>query len=430
MKSEDPNLRHPAIGRWLPWLICGLGAIFYTYEYLLRIAPSVMTTELMQAFQISAEQLGNLAAFYYYAYAPSQFLVGIVMDRYGPRRVLTIACLFCAVGTFLFGNDAANLGLASIGRFLVGFGSAFAFVGVLKLATIWLPPGRFAMMAGLTSALGTIGGMFGGIVMTELVLNLDWRVTTLGSAAVGIVLAVILFLFLRDGYSFAESTGANAQIKLPKIIKSLGKMLVTPQIWINGLIGCLLYLPTAAFAELWGNPYFQAAYGYTPHEAALAMSAIFFGFTVGGPINGWISDRLANRRHPMLLGGLCAAVVIAIVLFVPGIPKYAIYPLLFLFGALYSVQVIVFAVAHELCSARVAGTALAVTNGLVMLGGVVFQPVVGYILDLTWDGTIVDNVNVYSAHNYTLAISVLPIALIVGALLTLFLRETHGELKQ
>ena len=135
MNDTVNAIRTPAKSVVLPWVICGLGALFYCYEYLLRISPSVMMSDLMQAYHINATVFGNLAAFYYYAYTPMQLPVGILMDRYGPRRLLTFACLACALGSYLFAH-AFHIELAQIGRFMVGFGSAFAFVGVLKLATI------------------------------------------------------------------------------------------------------------------------------------------------------------------------------------------------------------------------------------------------------------------------------------------------------
>jgi MFS family permease len=277
MKYAQPNISKSPVNTWFPWLICGLAAVFYAYEYLLRITPSVMTTELMQTYSINAEQFGNLIAFYYYAYAPSQFIVGVMMDRYGPRRMLTLACLICAMGTYLFASST-HLGVVALGRFLVGFGSAFAFVGVLKLATIWLPPGRFAMVSGLTSALGTVGAMFGGILMTDLVLSIGWRTTTLGSAALGIVLAIVLILFVRDGSKEAHDLDAKQRIRLPHILKNLGRMLVAPQMWINGFIGCLLYLPTTAFAELWGHPYFQNRLWLQPSRRSDSCFSNFLRF--------------------------------------------------------------------------------------------------------------------------------------------------------
>ena len=122
----------------LPWVISGLGALYYCYEYFLRISPSVMIPELMKAYDLTGAEVGSLSAFYYHAYVPMQIVVGLLMDRFGPRRLLALACLCSVLGTYMFAGSHSII-IAQIGRFLIGFGAAFAFVGALKLATIWLP---------------------------------------------------------------------------------------------------------------------------------------------------------------------------------------------------------------------------------------------------------------------------------------------------
>lgn len=410
---------------WFPWLICGLGALFYTYEYFLRISPSVMTADLMHAFGISAATFGNLIAFYYYAYTPAQLLVGVLMDRYGPRRLLTLACLICALGAYLFASAGHNdLVLAAIGRFLMGFGSAFAFVGVLKLATIWLPQDRFALVAGLTSALGTIGAMFGEVAMAALVQELGWRPTIFVSAAVGVALAIMIALFIRDGTREARELDERDIVDFKQVLMGLWRLVKRNQIWINGAIGCLLYLPTTVFAELWGHSFFQVVYGFSSDKAAFAVSLIFLGFTVGGPINGLISDKLKRRRVPLLTAGIIAAAAVSMILYLPQMPEFVLFILLFLFGAIYSAQVIVFAVGRELASMSTSATAIALTNAFVMFGGMIFQPVIGILLDQGWDGVIVNNVPVYSAENYQNALIILPIGLLLASFCAYFLKET------
>ncbi len=160
----------------LAWLICALGAIYYSYEYFLRISPSVMEYPLREHFNLSATGFGLLSAFYYYAYVPLQIPVGVLLDRYGPRVLITLACLICVIGIFMFAGTT-DFWIAAAGRFLVGFGSAFAFVGVLKLATIWLPENKLAMVSGLASALGTIGAMIGDNLLGGLVIKVGWRET-------------------------------------------------------------------------------------------------------------------------------------------------------------------------------------------------------------------------------------------------------------
>ena len=115
-------------------LICAIGAFFYCYEFVLRIIPGALQSELSAAFgHISATTFGQLSAFYYFAYSPMQIPVGMLMDRFGPRRLLTFACLCCTLGSWMFA-DISSMLVAGCGRFLVGFGSSFAFVACNALA--------------------------------------------------------------------------------------------------------------------------------------------------------------------------------------------------------------------------------------------------------------------------------------------------------
>ena len=416
-----------ALSALVAWTICGIGALFYFYEYLLRISPSVVTNNLMLSYHIGAAALGNLAAFYYYIYTPMQLPVGVMMDRYGPRRLLTLAGTACAMGTFLFAISQ-YLWLAELGRFLIGFGSAFAFVGVLKLATVWLPPERFAMISGMTMALGQVGGMVGHISLTSMVTSEGWRLTFFILACLGMILTVIIYLVVRDapkvGLQDADSqqisTWRNAFMGLYKIIKN-------PQMWIVGIIGCLLYIPTSAFAELWGITYLKTAYHFTSMEAARVVSMIFLGWAVGGPIVGWFSDKISQRRLPMTIGSVVAAILLAVVFYVPNLPKGAVGLVLFAFGFFSSAQVIVFAVGREISCSKSAGTAIALTNMFVMIGGVVFQPLIGVFLDYFWSGKIVNGVHVYTLADYQTALAVLPLGLLLCVFMTFFLTETHGK---
>lgn len=199
------------------WFICALGAVFYSYEYLLRIAPSAMESALRTHFDLSATGFGHISSIYYYAYVPMQLPVGLLLDRYGPRRLLTLACVICVLGTFLF-TGTANFWVAASGRFLVGLGSAFAFVGVLKLATIWLPENRLAMVSGMTAALGTIGAMLGDNFLEIFVEKLGWVRTLNATAAFGIVLTFILWAGIQDKKGRHRQSGTVSSFKKVSLI--------------------------------------------------------------------------------------------------------------------------------------------------------------------------------------------------------------------
>lgn len=412
---------------WFPWFICMLGALFYCYEYYLRIAPSVMAADLMRAFGMSATALGNLAAFYYYAYTPMQLPVGIMMDRYGPRRLLVLAVLACTLGSYLF-TQTSHIAIAQFGRFLVGFGSAFAFVGVLKLTTLWLPPERFAFMSGFATALGSLGAIGGDISLSIMVAHLGWQVTTQIAALAGLVLAVIIYLAIpsQPGRYNGNSTVSTTYRDL---FRGFVQLLRNRQIWLNGIIGGLIYIPTTAFAELWGIPYLEQAYHYSKMDAAGTISMIFLGWVVGAPLMGLLSERIRLRRLPLTIGALVAALLITIVLYMPGLPKLVVGALLFVFGLFSSAQIVVFAIGRENSPFELSGTVIAVTNLFVMLSGVIFQPVIGILLDYRWDGLVVNGLHHYARADFQFALCILPIGLIMACILTLFLKETHAKLQ-
>ena len=410
------------------WLICGLGALFYSYEYLLRIAPSAMEPALREHFNLSATGFGHISSIYYYAYVLMQLPVGLLLDRYGPRRLLTLACFICIIGTFLF-TGTSLFWVAAMGRFLVGLGSAFAFVGVLKLATIWLPENRLALVSGLTSALGTVGAMVGDNFLEVFVEKLGWVKTLNVTGAFGFVLMIALWAGIQDNKGRHRQHGTVSTFKSGLI--DLGIIARNSQMWVNGLYGCLVYLPTSVFAELWGIPYLKHAHGLSAHAAGLANSVLFLGFTIGAPLMGYISDRIERRKLPMLFGASGAVLVMLIILYVPGLTETNIQVLMFILGLLYSAQAIVFAVGRELSPGEAAGTAMAFTNMVVMLGAMLLQPIVGYLLDLSLEhkaGTVTDNVHrIYTTIDYQFALSVVPLGIFIAVLLTFFLKETFAH---
>lgn len=136
--------------KWLaliyPWIIWTIAAGFFFYKYLIQVSPSVMTNDLMQAFQVNGAGLGNLSAFYFYAYLIMQIPVGMMLDKYSPRLMTTIAIFICGISTFIF-SQAHTLWLACFSRALMGAAAAFAAVSCFKLASIWFPPKRFALVS-------------------------------------------------------------------------------------------------------------------------------------------------------------------------------------------------------------------------------------------------------------------------------------------
>lgn len=410
---------------WFGSLVCAIGAFFYCYEFVLRIIPGALQSELSAAFgHISASTFGQLSAFYYFAYSPMQMPVGMLMDRFGPRRLLSFACLCCTIGSLMFSYSSSML-IAGSGRFLVGFGSSFAFVGVLSLALHWLPLRFFSLVAGLITTLGMLGLVYGEVKITELTASMGLPYVLSMMVIIGAILTVLIFFIVRD----APTRVQFKKQPLPEFFRNVVKVLLSPQVWIIGFVGACLYTSLSVFGELWGKTYLEHAHHLTKVEAAKAISCLFLGWAVGAPVAGYLSDWSKRRVLPLIIGALFSFICICIILYCPGLPHTTLYLLLFFYGVFSGTELIVFIMAKENCAVQLSGTVFAATNMIVTLGGVIFQPLVGKLLDTFGDSHVVNGEYIYSMVDYQIALSILPISLLLVAIAAFFLKDNRQAIQ-
>lgn len=412
--------------KFYPWLVWGLAAVFYCYGFFQRVAPSVMIDELMRDFSVSAAVLGNLSAFYFYAYASLQLPIGVMVDQWGARRMLIGAGLLCALGSLLFAS-ADNLTMAYIGRLLIGAGAGFTWVGALKLATQWLPPKRFAQVSGMTLMLGMVGAVAGQAPLAAAVSTFGWRGTLNVAAIVALFLAVLIWLIVRDSDKAVKTTAnpADVSTQTSGLLHGLKLCLQTRQSWYAAIYGGTMTAPILAFAGLWGVPYLMQTYSLDRPAAAASTSLILIGWGIGAPLTGWISDHIGSRRLPVLFSAITALILFITVLYMPDLPLAAARTLLFLYGLFNGGMVITFAMIREQNQPRSAGASLGFANMMVMAGGAIFQPLIGWLLDVNWDGTMRDGSRVYSTENYETALLSLIACGVVAVLMAFLMRETH-----
>jgi MFS family permease len=407
------------------WLICALGATFYCYEYLIRILPSVIASNLMHAYSINAAELGKLAAIYYISYVPMQLPVGILADHYGPKKLLIMASVICAISCLLFAQD--NLWLAHIGRFLAGFGSAFAFVCAMKLAALWLPQSRFALAVGLVMTLSMLGVVGGDIFLSKLVAIMGWPAVVYFLSVIGIIIAIAIATIIpatnTTNHGIAP-THATLMASFKQLKIAFTTLLKKSSLWLVGIVGCLLYLPISMFAELWSVPYLIRTYGFTNEQAAEIAAMIFLGMAIGSPIIGLISDHIKKRILPMFIGALLSCLTATTIIYLAKNSSITqLYILFFLLGLFTSGQTLVFAFARELTNVRIAGTAIAIVNMIVMIGGMLFQPLIGYLLVFISHGAKANQLTAYSAQDFYQVMIILPISIFLGLIIICFIKE-------
>lgn len=406
---------------WIKWALWSLAALFYFYEFLLRVSPSVMVPELMSSFGVTASVVGVLSASYLYAYAPMQLPVGLLMDRYGLKRILTLASLACGVGALLFAM-AEELWVAGCGRLLIGASSAFGFVAMVYVSSHWFPTRKRAFLIGMANSIAMLGASAGTGPLTNSVHDYGWRSTMGVFGLFGVLLAVAICLVLRCDQRDIKVEGEIEPAKV-HLLEHLKQVARRGSSWVNGMVAMLFYMTTTAFAGLWGLSFVETAYGVSKEMAGYAMSMVFAGWLVGGPLTGLLSDLIGTRTMTLRLGIVGVLACLVPVLYFPSIPIYAVYILLFLVGFFSSAELLNFSLAIELNSTRAKATAAAFTNCLISLGDAVIQPLVGFLLDYNWSGMEEQGIRIYGMRDYQLALSCLPITLILAFLLLFLLRE-------
>ncbi len=399
-------------------IICTVGALFYCYEFVLRIVPGILQTEISASFgNLSATTFGQLSALYYFAYSPMQLPVGILIDRFGARILLTLACLSCTLGSLMF-SYSTSLTVAGAGRFLVGFGSSFAFVGVLSCAIAWLPYRYFSLVAGLMTTIGMLGLVFGEIQLTELAKHSSLNSILFMLVIIGIIMTITLFLVVRDN----KQEKACQKISFYDFLKDVLQVLKTPEIWIIGAIAAFLYTSLSVFGELWGKSYLETAHNLTKSQAANTISWMFVGWAIGAPLGGYLSDKYKNRIIPLLIGAIFALMFIAIILYVPHISYTSLNALILFYGIFSATEIVAFIMANEFIKKAMPGTVFAIINLIVTICGAVFQPLFGKLLDIFSDNKVVNQVHVYSINDYKLAMSLIPVSLALTIILLIYMQ--------
>ena len=380
-----------------------LASLFLLYEMALQVSPSIMTEQLMYDFRIGAALLGAMTGIYFYSYTPMQVPAGFFYDRFGPRWLITCATVICAVGAFIFGF-AHDIVTAAFGRFCMGFGSAFAFVGSLTVAARWFPK-HFALCAGITQFLAAIGALTGAIPLAALVNIFGWREVIIAIGCIGIVIGIFCFWIILDRPPDVEWK----PVRHHHLLRECREIFKNHQTWWIALYSFFSWGPVVIFAALWGVPFLMIHYGVSNTRAAFAIGMIWIGVAIASPLLGYLSDCMGRRKTLLWITSSIGLVVAVIVLYVKQLPFFAVFPCLFAFGFASASQILCFAIAKDINTRTVVSTALGVNNMAVVAGGALLQPLVGFLISLFWDGKSVEGIPVYSLASYRMGLSILPL---------------------
>ena len=409
-------------------LIFMLASLFLLYEMALQVLPSILSAPLMEELNIGPGTFGLMASLYFYSYTIMQVPAGLLLDRFGPRMLISFAVLICSIGILLFGVTS-SVETAAFGRFLMGFGSAFAFIGVLTVAALWFHPRHFAFLVGIAQLLAALGAFSGEVALSKVADTLggirsSWRVMMIMLGILGLILTFFSFLIIRDQPN---------KIRLPfagrlHLFRDLKEIIKEKQTWWILLYAFCGWGPITLFAALWGVPYLMVRYSIPETLAALACSVIWIGIAVAAPIIGWLSDRFSRRRDLLIISAGLGLICSLSVIYISWIPFWFMFLLLFGIGVAGAGQILTFALVRDINRPAITSTAVALNNMGVVAGGVVFQPLVGFLLQIGDHSYVSSGAVVYPESAYHFGLIMMPLCFLTGLFVSWFcIKETHGK---
>lgn len=412
-------------------IVYGILAVSYMLVFFHRVAPAATAADLMRDFQTTGVALGSLAAMYFYIYAAMQIPAGVLADTLGARIVASIGALVAGAGSILF-SMASTLTAASVGRFLVGLGVSVVFIGLMRVNTDWWSERRYGFISGLTVFLGNVGALLAAAPLAALLNIVSWRTVFVVIGFLSVVIAVLTFLFVRDrpedmGFpSLREMEGKAAHApRSQHWLHDLWEVLRNRSIW-PGFFACFgLAGGSLALNGLWGVPLVADTHGVSRAEASLYTSASIIAFAIGSLVLGALSDHM-GRRKPVLVACCFAACAVWLgLLLLPWKTGWSGFLLFALLGFSGGGFIVTFGAAKEIVAPSIAGMALAVVNTGSFLGAAMVQPLFGALMDLSWDGTIVNGARVYRAADYANGLLLCVGLTMMASIASLYLRETY-----
>ncbi len=413
------------------WSIYSILVLTYMLAFFHRMAPAVISADLMKSFNTSGAALGSLAAMYFYIYTAMQIPAGVLADTLGARVTVTAGSLIAGAGSVQFGMAVTFAGVSS-GRALVGLGVSVVLIGLFKIISVWFRERNFGMLSGLTVMLGNVGAIASAGPLAGVLRIYSWRSVFVILGAVTIVLGLLTALFVRNKPedlcfpSVRELEGKTShpprQLHWWDDLKSVVRTAAAwPALWVDmGMVGGML-----AFMGLWAIPYLRDVHKLDRSSGAMYTSIALAGFAVGSILFGWISDRMGRRKPVILYGTIIYTLACLCLAYAPWTPGPVGLALFALIGFSSGGFIVTFANAKEVVAPALSGMVTGLVNTGLFFGAAVMQPLFGWAMDQSWDGRTVNGLRVYAPDDYRSGFLLMLAFAIIAVAAAIRIKETH-----
>lgn len=406
------NTRNLESRAYIAWITT---TIFYLYQYLLRVFPNLMGQEIRADFNMTAEQFGMLGAFTLYAYSLAQLPLGAIVDKIGVRKTVTWSIITCIIGAYII-SKTHNSYVAYFGRFIIGLGSASAFMCSLKIATDFLPVGKRGVLIGATLAVGTTGIVLFTKPLVWLMDLYGWRNAVSLLAALGIVSLSLCFLFIPK-----VSNEVAAKRNKADILNNIKTVITNKNIVFYALIAVALYSPFTVIGDLWGTDFISIKYLLDLNQAKQMTTMLYLGLAIGSLILPWLAEKYQVIDEVLFISIIGLLICFTLLVYGPLFSSLNLKILLISIGFFCGGEMICFTGSTVYSTVCTSGITIGFVNFSNVFFAGVAQHIVGMILDKNWQGITNQNgIRMYQAEEYVTSFGFLIWLIIICMILTFY----------
>lgn len=379
--------------------IWGILVLAFVLVFFHRISMGAVSDYVSKDFGIDELQLGKLTAMTFYGYALMQIPVGILVDSIGVKKICSIGMFITAAGSLFFAGTN-SIGIAYLGRFMVGLGTSVIIVSIMKVQADYFSDDVYSTLSGITSCVGNIGALMATYPLAYMAVNLGWRGTFLILGGITFVISAVIFFIVPEQNKNNKENRVGNKYRLTTSLKSV---IYNKDTWINFFIMMLFVGSMTSVLSLWGGKYLSEIYKISIKDASYYTLFIVFGFIVGAPIVGKISDKLKGKVKPILIP--CTAGYFAIWFYIlvieKGNPDLGVVPVLFFLMGLFLIgHILAFSNVKRVNRKECLGVATATVNMGEFIGSGLISMLIGYIIKLGSENSSLNSIQVYKTAFY------------------------------
>ena len=355
----------------------------YVLSQFYRISNAVIAPELMRELTISPEAMGAITGLFFLTFAAAQIPVGILLDRFGPRRVMSGMLLIAVIGAIMFAT-AETAATLSLGRGLIGFGCAASFMGAFVVIGRWYPAERFATLTALVFTIAGLGQLLATTPLSITAEMLGWRGAFVAVAGLTALSALLIYAVVRDAPP-GHIAHRAAEESFGDIGRGLVDVLRNRQLWHVSAIQFVCYSSLLAIAGLWGGPYLKDVHGLEGSARGNVLLALNVATLLGVNLYGRLERILDSRKWTMVGGGVVTAGIFALLAALPAPPLWLVTLLFVALGMAGSYFMLAHAHARQVVPDKLLGRGMTLQNMAVMGGVFATQAVSGLIVGMFTD---------------------------------------------